>query len=39
MALALDVDRRPELRLANLIAQKRARFLLSRVDQLFGARR
>lgn len=29
-ALAIDVDKRPDIRLANLIAQKRARFLLSR---------
>jgi hypothetical protein len=29
-ALAVDVGKRPEIRLANLIAQKRARFLLSR---------
>ena len=28
-ALAIDVNRRPEIRLANLIAQKRARFLLN----------
>jgi hypothetical protein len=34
-ALAVDVSRRPALRLANLIAQKRARFLLSRIDRLF----
>ena len=33
-ALAIDVDRRPELRLANLIAQKRARFLLAQADRL-----
>ena len=31
-ALAVDVNRRPTLRLANLIAQKRARHLLSRVE-------
>jgi hypothetical protein len=35
VALAVDVDKRPALRLANLIAQKRARFLLSRATQLF----
>ncbi|MBA2304095.1 MAG: hypothetical protein H0W08_15880 [Acidobacteria bacterium] len=29
-ALAIDVDRRPDIRLANIIAQKRARFLLAR---------
>ena len=34
-ALAVDVDRRPEIRLANLIAQKRARFLLQRAPKLF----
>jgi hypothetical protein len=33
-ALAVDVDRRPEWRLANLVMQRRARWLLSRVDQL-----
>jgi hypothetical protein len=34
-ALAIDVSRRPSLRLANLIAQKRARFLLSSINSLF----
>lgn len=34
-ALAIDVSKRPSLRLVNLIAQKRARFLLTRVDRLF----
>jgi hypothetical protein len=34
-AIAVDPSRRPSIRLANLIAQKRARFLLSQVDQLF----
>jgi hypothetical protein len=34
-ALAIDVSARPALRLANLIAQRRARFLLSRADRLF----
>lgn len=34
-ALALDADRFPEQRLANLVAQKRARWLLSRADELF----
>jgi predicted anti-sigma-YlaC factor YlaD len=34
-ALAVDPDRVPEMRLTNLIAQKRARWLLSRVDELF----
>jgi len=35
-AVAIDVSKRPALRLANLIAQKRARFLLSRIDRLFS---
>ncbi|MBA3296769.1 MAG: hypothetical protein H0U19_07525, partial [Acidobacteria bacterium] len=34
-ALAIDVSMRPQLRLANLIAQKRARFLLTQLDRLF----
>lgn len=34
-ALAIDPDRHPSTRLANLIAQRRARHLLSRVDDLF----
>jgi hypothetical protein len=34
-ALAIDVSRRPSIRLANLIAQRRARYLLSQVDKLF----
>ncbi len=34
-ALAVEVDKSPETRLANTIAQERARFLLSRVDTLF----
>lgn len=34
-AIAVDPSRRPSLRLANLIAQKRARFLLSQIDRLF----
>jgi len=34
-ALAVDPDERPEWRLQNLIAQKRARWLLSRKDELF----
>lgn len=33
-ALAVDPDKEPRLRLANLIAQKRARFYLDRVDEL-----
>ncbi len=34
-ALAIDVDALPEQRLANTIAQKRARWLLARTDRLF----
>jgi len=34
-ALAIDADAVPEQRLANLIAQRRARWLLSRKDDLF----
>ena len=34
-ALAIDVDKRPAIRLANLIAQKRARFLLTQADRRF----
>jgi len=34
-ALAIDADATPEMRLANLIAQRRARWLLARVDELF----
>jgi predicted anti-sigma-YlaC factor YlaD len=34
-ALAVDVNAIPELRLANLVYQKRARWLLSRTDDLF----
>ncbi|MCC6130251.1 MAG: TRAP transporter TatT component family protein [Acidobacteria bacterium] len=34
-ALEVDVNKVPDYRLANLIAQKRARWLLSRLDQLF----
>lgn len=34
-ALAIDPDAYPEHRLANLIAQRRARWLLSRVEDLF----
>ena len=33
-ALAVDVNARPEWRLANLVVQRRARWLLSRVDEL-----
>ncbi|MFI5142409.1 MAG: TRAP transporter TatT component family protein [Thermoanaerobaculales bacterium] len=34
-ALAVDLEAAPQQRLANLIAQKRARWLLARVDELF----
>jgi len=34
-ALAIDADARPEWRLANLVYQRRARWLLSREDELF----
>ena len=34
-ALAVNPDARPEWRLANLIVQRRARWLLSRMDQIF----
>jgi predicted anti-sigma-YlaC factor YlaD len=34
-ALAVDVDRRPEWRLANLVAQRRARWLLAKRNDLF----
>ncbi len=34
-ALAVDVNVKPEYRLANLVAQHRARWLLSRIDDLF----
>jgi predicted anti-sigma-YlaC factor YlaD len=34
-ALAVDVNKAPDQRLANLLAQKRARWLLTRVDELF----
>jgi hypothetical protein len=34
-ALAIDPDAKPEWRLANLIMQRRARWLLSRTDELF----
>ena len=33
-AIAIDVTKKPELRLANLVAQKRARFLLANADRL-----
>jgi predicted anti-sigma-YlaC factor YlaD len=34
-ALAIDADKYPDTRLANLIAQRRARWLLGRMDELF----
>jgi predicted anti-sigma-YlaC factor YlaD len=34
-ALAIDPDARPELRLENLVMQRRARWLLNRTDRLF----
>jgi predicted anti-sigma-YlaC factor YlaD len=34
-ALAIDVDARPEWRLVNLVMQRRARWLLGRIDDLF----
>lgn len=34
-ALKVDVDAKPEYRLANLIMQRRARWLLGRMDELF----
>lgn len=37
-ALAIDVNRDPSVRLANLLAQKRARFLMSRAGTLFASR-
>ncbi len=33
--LSFDVDSEPAFRLANLIAQRRAQFLRSRIDDLF----
>ena len=34
-ALEIDVNARAEWRLANLVTQRRARWLLGRIDQLF----
>jgi predicted anti-sigma-YlaC factor YlaD len=34
-ALAVDVNAKPEYRLSNLVMQRRARWLLSRIDDLF----
>ncbi|MGA2222645.1 MAG: TRAP transporter TatT component family protein [Verrucomicrobiia bacterium] len=35
-ALVIDVDRKPEWRLTNLVMQRRAQWLLSREDELFA---
>ena len=35
-ALDVDVDARPQYRLANLIMQRRARWLLARTDELIA---
>ncbi|MCG3148510.1 MAG: hypothetical protein PCFJNLEI_01954 [Verrucomicrobiae bacterium] len=35
-ALAIDVNQVPEVRLANLIMQRRARWLLGKIDELFA---
>ncbi len=37
-ALAIDVDAKPEWRLANLIMQRRAQWLLARTDEIFLAK-
>lgn len=34
-ALAIDVNQKPEWRMSNLVFQRRARWLLSRIDELF----
>ena len=34
-ALAVDVDKVPERRLANVLAQRRAKLLLERIDEYF----
>jgi len=34
-AIAVDVNKVPDLRLSNIVAQRRARWLLSRADELF----
>ena len=36
MALAIDPDKEKPLRLANLLAQRKARYLLDHIDDLFG---
>jgi len=35
LALAINPDLKPEWRLANLVMQRRAKWLLSRTEQLF----
>ena len=35
MALAIDVDAKPEYRLENILLQRRASWLLSRIEDLF----
>jgi hypothetical protein len=34
-ALAVDVNAKPEYRLANIVIQRRAQWLMSRIDELF----
>jgi predicted anti-sigma-YlaC factor YlaD len=34
-ALAFDANKAPEVRVANLVAQRRAKWLLDRIDELF----
>jgi predicted anti-sigma-YlaC factor YlaD len=34
-ALKIDINRAPDQRLANVLAQRRAAWLLSRIDELF----
>ena len=34
-ALAIDIDAAPDQRLANVMAQRRAKWLLGRMDRLF----
>ena len=34
-AIAIDVNLKPAYRLANLVAQRRAQWLLGRIDELF----
>ncbi len=37
-ALKIDVNKAPELRVLNLVMQRRAKFLLARIDKLFPAK-